>query len=49
MFCSLLECYIDKINSTGVPNLESAWEAIINKECELGLRDAIAAYDANCN
>lgn len=47
MFCSLLESYVHSINVEGVPNLESAWENIISRECEAGMVESKEVYDAN--
>lgn len=45
MFVSMMESFIEKINEkNGVPNISSAWEAIVQNECITAMDEAKDLY-----
>ena len=45
-FIGLAEKYIEAISSGGVPTVSSAWQEVMQKECESGLNEALEHYDS---
>lgn len=45
MFIQMCESYCEGINSGGAPNIQSAWDNILENECNQALINAITKYD----
>ncbi|CAD8061518.1 unnamed protein product [Paramecium sonneborni] len=44
MFCAMLDNYIEVINRGGVPNIDTAWDSILENECAQGFDQAQKNY-----
>ncbi len=40
----MIKSFVDKINKKGIPNIESAWESIVDNECFHALEKAQDLY-----
>ncbi|KAM3128779.1 hypothetical protein pb186bvf_019127 [Paramecium bursaria] len=45
MFCEMIENYINVLNRGGVPNISTAWEHIVENECQFGFDQAKLLYE----
>ena len=45
MFCSLLESYVEALNSGGAPEIKSAWARVVANQCSEARQQAISVYD----
>lgn len=45
MFCSLLESYVEAMNSGGAPEIKSAWTRVVANQCREAQKQALRVYD----
>ena len=45
MFCSLMESYIDALNSGGAPEIKSAWSRVMANQCNEARQQALDVYN----
>ena len=45
MYVQMCESYCEAINKGGAPNIQSAWDNILENECNMALKEAIKKYD----
>ena len=45
MFCSLLESYVDAMNSGGAPEIRSAWTRVVANQCREAQQQALRVHD----
>jgi hypothetical protein len=46
MFCTLVESYVEALNSGKVPEVNSAWTRVIGTQCNEAKEHAMGLYDA---